>query len=611
MYEQFGARVSGSTVEFRLFFPDATRDASQYRRGGTPKIRTLRVVGSFQSHLGQAHWDRTSGLLMNRQPHAKGWLYTAAVPSLPDGHYEYKYFVEFENGTTRWCGDPCTRYGGSAEENAAFVIGGNDLSLQPIPARLPLRDLVIYELMLDDFTAEFRGTRAPLDAVHDKIPHLLELGINAIEFMPWTAWSGSGFSWGYNPFAFFSVEHSYYDDPSEPLDKLFRLKRLIEELHDRGIHVIMDGVFNHVEVGTDPGRGFPYYWLYQDPADSPYIGSFEQAGYFEEFDYANDCTAEFIVDVCSYWLQEFQIDGIRFDYALGFDRRAERAVGLARVVDDLNQWVRAEPSRRNVSFTLELLTDNRYAAVARTNEVGATGCWFDQPMWELFAAGRSGHIDTRLVRALNAGKDFDSDRRPVTYIENHDHSTVTEECGGRHVWWRTQPLAIALLTICGAPLIHNGQEWGEQFWLPESGDGRVKPRPLRWNNRNDAIGRPLFALYRKLIKLRREHPALRSQNFYPEPYDERMKQFDAQGYGLDEERDIAIFHRWGHDDHGRLERFIIALNFSAFDQRVDIPFSTNGEWTDLLNDMTANVRDFSLRDQLVGRHWGCIYFQSG
>jgi hypothetical protein len=199
----------------------------------------------------------------------------------------------------------------------------------------------------------------------------------------------------------------------------------------------------------------------------------------------------------------------------------------------------------------------------------------------------------------------------VTYIENHDHSTVVQECGGRSAWWRTQPLAIALLTTSGAPLIHNGQEWGEEYWFPESGDGRVKPRPLRWHRRDDAIGRTLFALYRKLIAIRRDHPALRTQSSYPEPYDERMTRFDAQGYGVDEGRDLVIFHRWGHDDLGRIERFIVALNFSAFDQRTDIPFSTNGTWTDLLNGTSANVAGFVLRDELVNSHWGRVYFQRG
>lgn len=609
MYEKFGARVTGSTVEFQLFFPDTDRDPTQYSRGGLPHISTLRVVGSFQGQLGQAAWERTTAPMMVRQPHANGWLYTCTLPELPDGYYEYKYFAEFENGTTRWCGDPCTKYGASAQENSAFVIGGNDLSPRRLAKRLPLKDLVIYELMLDDFTAEYRGARAPLDAVHDKIPHLVDLGINAIEFMPWTAWSGGGFSWGYNPFAFFSVEHSYYDDPTVPVDKLYRLQRLIDELHTRGIHVIMDGVFNHVEVGTDPGRGFPYYWLYQDPADSPYIGSFEQAGYFEEFDYANTCTAQFITDVCCYWLEEFKVDGIRFDYALGFDRRSERPQGLARVLDGIDLWTDENSTGEHVSLTLELLTDNRYEAIGRTNQLRATGCWYDQLMWELFETGRTGHANTRLMRALDSGRDFDSSRRPVTYIENHDHSTVTEQCGGRAAWWRTQPLAVALMCISGAPLIHNGQEWGEQYWFPEQGDGRVEPRQLRWTQLSDNIGQSLMSLYRRLIAIRHQYPALRSQNFYPVAYDERTTQFNAYGYGIDEQRDVAIIHRWGNDEQGGLERLIIVLNFSAYDQTVNIPFSANGQWEDLLNGGTARVDNFYLLDQAIGSHWARVYLQ--
>lgn len=54
--------------------------------------------------------------------------------------------------------------------------------------------------------------------------------------------------------------------------------------------------------------------LYMDPADSPYIGPFARGGFFEEFDYNNGCVQEFIRDVCIYWLDEFQVDGIRFDF---------------------------------------------------------------------------------------------------------------------------------------------------------------------------------------------------------------------------------------------------------------------------------------------------------
>jgi pullulanase len=593
MYEQFGARVAGSSVTFRLFFPDNSVDASQYDRGGGPHIRSIRVLGTFQSAIGETDWDVDGGIALTPGPHTHGVLYSTSIPGLPDGFYEYKFFVEFENRTTRWCGDPCSRYDGSELQNAGFVVGGARMAVTPIAARKPLKDLIIYELMLDDFTAQFRGARAPLDAVQDKIPYLLGLGVNAIEFMPWTAWPTDDFSWGYDPVAFFSVEHRFYNDPSEPLIKLFRLQRLISELHEAGLHVIMDGVFNHVSGGGEPNRGFGYKWLYQDPRDSPFLGAFEGGGYFDDFDYSNACTAEFVTDACKYWIDEYRIDGIRFDYVKGFYRRGAPTLGISKVIAELNDYA-AEQNLENMAFSLEMLTDNRYEAIGITNAVQAGGCWYDPLMWQGFDAGRNERVRTSLVRALNAGKDCDESRRPVTYVENHDHSTATERCGGRAAWWRTQPLVIALLTAAGAPLIHNGQEFGDQYWFPEDGGGRVMPRPVQWQIADDDPGRRLRRLYTQLIAIRLQHPALRTLNFYPDPYDERLADFDDDGFGVSEQRGLAVFHRWGPDGEGRIEKFIIVLNFSAYDQQLDVPFSDNGTWHELLEGWDATIATWRL-----------------
>lgn len=610
MYEKFGAVVQGNSVTWKLFIPDNARDPSQYTRGDSPSIRSIRVRGDFQSEIGSDPWSLDGALPMDRTPHPNGWLYTLELPHLADGFYQYKYFVEFQNDTTRWCSDPCSRYDGSDSQNSAFVIGGNDMKVRPLANRLPLKDLVIYELMLDDFTAEYRNGRAPLDAVHDRLDYLQRLGVNAIEFMPWTAWANDEFSWGYNPYAFFSVEHLYYADPNQPLDKLFRLKRLIDELHSRGMHVIMDGVFNHVDAGQNPNKGFGYFWMWERPADSPYIGNFAANAFFNDFDFSNECTNEFIRDVCTYWIDEYKIDGIRFDYVLGFYKHADQPVGISRVIRDLDDYAAAN-GINNLSFSLELLTDNRYEAIGKTNEIKASGCWYDQFMWDSFGVGSSGNVGTKYVRALNSGKDFDADRRPVTYIENHDHSTVVDQCGGRDVWWRTQPMSIALMTMCGAPLVHNGQEFGEHYSFPEDGPGRVAARPLRWEQASDDTGNRLYELYRKLIQIRHDHPSLRSQNFYPDPYDETDTGFNSAGYGVNEAKDVIIFHRWGTDDRGQAERFIVVLNCSEFPQTVDIPFSTNGQWQDLLNDNSVEVQDFWLRGETLGSHWGRIYFQAG
>jgi pullulanase len=242
MYESFGAKVDqvAKTVTFQVFFPDNALDRGQYQRGGLPHIAEMRVVIG-----GESGNISTAPMMQRAQYQNKGWLYSYVTAPMADGFYQYKYFVTFENGTSRWVTDPCTKYGGSDDnENSAFVVGGPLIDgVRPIGQRLPPRDLVLYELMIDDFTAEYRRDRAPIDAISDRLDYLQNLGVNGIEFMPWTAWPGGAFSWGYNPFQFFSVAHRYVQHDIDPTNKLYRLKTLIDELHRRNIHVVLDGVF--------------------------------------------------------------------------------------------------------------------------------------------------------------------------------------------------------------------------------------------------------------------------------------------------------------------------------------------------------------------------------
>lgn len=623
MYENFGAVINGNQVTFKLFFPDNAKDSTQYSKGSLPKIKQIQVVGDFQSEMGQRVWDTASAPEMTKEDHPQGWLYSFST-SLNDGFYQYRFYVTFENGDTRMCNDPCTKHGVQNEdyENSAFVIGGNRVKdVEPIGKRLPQQDLIIYEMMIDDFTAKLFDSRShlpksQLDLVADKLDYLEELGINAIEFMPWTATIGRGFSWGYNPFLYFSVEDRYINpnssEPAEDLDRLFRLKRLIDELHRRDIHVIMDGVFNHVEEGA-PGIGFPYYWLYQDPQDSPFIGSFEAGGFFKELNYENKCTQDFIFDVCKYWFDQYQIDGIRFDYTLGFYRRAGDDPGITRLISNLRQYF-DKTNRDNVALMLEHLTDNRYLAISETIKIGATGCWFDPLMYQAFDAGASGNVNPAMIRALNTSKDFAPGMGPVTYIEKHDHSTLVNKVGGSdrdNNWFKTQPYAIALLTVPGAVMIHNGQEFGDEYFLPEDGPDRVQARPMNWERSTDSIGSRLIDLYKKLIQIRKDFPALRSPNFYPDTYDENQTHFNHDGYGVDVDKDVIIYHRWGAGQDGQLERFIIVLNCSSFDQFVNVPFPLNGPWKDLLNGDQLQIQDFRLVNQKVNSNWGRIYFAKG
>ena len=295
MYEQFGAAEVGDTgvAEFRVFFPDATLDPTQYSAGGLPRVTRIRAVGTFQATA----WDIDTGVELTAAPYlGQGRLWSGRTAALAPAFYEYKYYVEFDNADPRWVSDPCTTYGGSSRQRAGFVIDQRaDVVVTPLGRRPPLEELLIYEIMIDDFTAEFRGTRAPLDAISDKVRYLADLGVNAVELMPWTAWPGDAFDWGYEPYAYFSVAHRYTLDPAEPTQKLSYLKQFISACHQAGIAVIMDGVFDHVQTQLD--GGFAYAHLYGNPDDCPFTGNFEAHDYGTDLNYANRCTLAFVLDV--------------------------------------------------------------------------------------------------------------------------------------------------------------------------------------------------------------------------------------------------------------------------------------------------------------------------
>lgn len=631
---QFGAwRVNdvaaACAAKFSIFLPDRNTNSEQYldlgQDYGNPKIKSIHVFGDFQTHLGQQNWSTHPANAMKRVPHPKGWVWTYTTPmDLPAGFYQYKYFVAFENGETRAVSDPCSRYGGEdvKNQNSGFVIGPSPISnTEPLPVpRKPMRELVIYELNIDDFTDEFRysyeffGERAALDAVCSKLDYLVALGINAILFLPWTAWGNELYSWGYVPCQYFAVEHRYTNDPTDTTPdhetkQLSRLRHLISECHRRGIHVIMDGVFNH--AGPDPAAptaGFSYRGLYENPDDCPYVGAF--GGSFsglKELNYHNGCTQEFIRDVCFYWMDGFQIDGIRFDNTINYYVKGDTR-GLPQLLAD----IQAHAHDPHFTLTIEHID---MSAAQVTNDTCATSYWNNALFGRAFDYLWNWWIDSKIVSALDTHVGLNGGKVATTYLSNHDHSHVTWQCGARDncgsmQWYRTQPYAIALFTLPGAPMIQNGQEFAEDHWIPEDDQGsnrRVKTRPLRWEFLDDCIGSRLFALYRKLIAMRHSHAALRSDNFYPEGWEEWQTEFNPKGYGVDVQKQVVIYHRWGASAAG-VDRYIVVLNFSQRDQIVDIPFSVNGLWVDLLDSsLSPMVTNYWLRHWRVPSNWGHVF----
>jgi pullulanase len=623
MYEQFGfSRSDHGEQSLTLFVPDNAVDPTQYTRGGPCRIVDVRAIGDFQD-IADPHatnWDAATGLGMTKTLHANGYLFTYRFPApLPEGYYQYQYVVRFEDTAARIIGDPCTKYGGDSKDRSAFVVGGTPVEPIGLDKRLPSEDLILYELMIDDFTKEYCGYRAPIDAIVDKLDLLRSLNINAIEFMPWIQWpDDTAFSWGYDPAYFFSVESAYVNDAGNPLDRLSRLANLITECHKRGLHVLLDIVLQHARQGSGT-NGFPYYWLWQDPTESPFVGQFVPAPSWGmlPLSYGNACTQQFVTDVCKYWLTRFKLDGFRFDQVTGFDNPQFPKEGAPELVADLKQYATAQ-HLDNISFILE--DDWGYQVIQDSNNLQPTSAWFDPfrsaPFGIFTGYAVTGHINTQYMRVLNAARDFDSPICPTIYLENHDHGTVTCRLGSRDRWYKAQPYMIALATCSGAVLIHNGQEWGqfEDLWEDDSNAPaqfkRVQSRPLRWMESGDAIGQTIRDRYRLLLALRLQHKGLRSPNFYPNDYDWNWHNFSPDGYGIDEQRQVIIFHRWGDSQDGGIERFMVVLNFSDATQYVEIPLSANGQWTDLLQPgAVVTTLDYRLHNYPVPSNWGCVFWQ--
>jgi hypothetical protein len=188
--------------------------------------------------------------------------------------------------------------------------GDDDFNWQADNYELPEKtDLVIYELLLRDFD----GLHS-FDALKARLDYLEELGVNAIELMPVSEFDGNE-SWGYNP-SFHMALDKYYGTPTA-------FKQLIDECHKRNIAVILDVVYNHA-TGQNP-----YYRMWNDSnggyggqasADSPFFNQVATHSYsvFNDFNHSKQATKDYVKRTTQYWIDEYRIDGFRWDLTKGF-----------------------------------------------------------------------------------------------------------------------------------------------------------------------------------------------------------------------------------------------------------------------------------------------------
>jgi len=200
------------------------------------------------------------------------------------------------------------------------------------PPGIPLQSLIIYEVHLKGFTAHpSSGVKNPGTYLGfmEKISHLKDLGISAVEFLPLQEFYIDDFLlkkgltnyWGYNTIGFFAPESSY-STRTFPGCQVNEFKTLVRELHKAGIEIILDVVYNHSGEGSELGptlsfRGIdnPTYYCLTGPPAEPYRYYMNYTGCGNSLNLANTHVIRFVLDSLRYWVEEMHVDGFRFDLA--------------------------------------------------------------------------------------------------------------------------------------------------------------------------------------------------------------------------------------------------------------------------------------------------------
>ncbi|RZK99052.1 MAG: 1,4-alpha-glucan-branching protein, partial [Hymenobacter sp.] len=313
----------------------AKADGITYLAGGTSVILTLTAPKkSFVYVLGEFNnWQTTTAGLMKKTSTvdtdaATGRWWVQVDGLTPGQEYAYQFLVD---GQLRVADPYCEKILDSDNDK---YINTSDYTVYPNLKAYPTgsttgivsvlqtnqaaytwtatnfkrparTNMVVYELLMRDFIG-----RHDYKTLKDTLNYIQRLGVNTIELMPVTEFDGND-NWGYSPCFYFAPD-KYYGDKNS-------LKVLIDECHRRGIAVVLDMVLNH-STGLSPMVQL-YGSISGGPtADNPWFNVVAKhpANVYNDLNHESAYTRYWSKNVMKFWLQEYHVDGYRFDLSKGF-----------------------------------------------------------------------------------------------------------------------------------------------------------------------------------------------------------------------------------------------------------------------------------------------------
>ena len=369
------------------------------------------------------------------------------------------------------------------------------------------KDLIIYELLVRDFVSTHS-----YQTLIDTLDYLDQLGINAIELMPPGEFENNE-SWGYNP-SFHMALDKYYGTPDH-------FKTFVDSCHGRGIAVIIDIVFNHAfgqspmldlywdNVNNIPTANNP--WFNTNCPHMPYCWGYD-------FNHESQATQNFMDRVNHFWLDEYHIDGFRFDYTKGFSNNSNnydngRINLLKRMADTI--W----SVHPDAYVILEHWADNNEEKILAN---------YGMMLWGNVTQG---YQESGMGFPANSNLSWGvyknrlwNEPHLISYMESHDEErimykniTYGNTNGVQNAknllngLKRTEGLAALMLTTPGPKMIWQFGELGYDISIDYN--CRVCNKPILWNYFTENSRKRLYDVYKASIELRKSYPVFTGDDF--------------------------------------------------------------------------------------------------
>lgn len=429
-----------------------------------------------------------------------------------------------------------------------------------------VEDMIIYEMLIRDFTEN-----GDYKTVMDTLDYLQNLGINVLEIMPFNEFEGND-SWGYNPSFYFAPDKAYgtKDD----------LKALIDECHKRGMAVIMDIVFNH-SYGQSPMVRM-YFENGKPAANSPWfnIESPNDAyswGY--DFNHESQATKDFIDRVNKYWIEEYKIDGYRFDFTKGFTNTPGDggAFDQARIDILKRMGDKVWEYDEDAVLILEHFAPNDEEIIL--SDYGFL-IWGNMNYSYYKASNGWVNLGNSDISWGSYQKRNWNYPHLVTYMESHDEerlmyknlnsANAAEGYNIKNLWIALQRIELVanfFIPIPGPKMIWQFGEIGYDYSI--NYNGRVGRKPIRWDYYDENDRKRVYQVYSALNHLKTSQEAFASEDFELEV-----------GYGM----------KKIHINHSSMDVVILG-NFDVEEGNIDPEFPYAGTWYEFYSGEVLEVTD--------------------